>query len=73
VASNLGAKPCFFRSLRISRSAAPGVTAALNQNVEDLALVIDGPRTKRNRGESRLLMAEAGGTRRDWDSKRSAP
>jgi hypothetical protein len=28
--------------LRISRSAAPGVTAALNQNVEDLALVIDG-------------------------------
>jgi hypothetical protein len=27
-----------------------------------------GPRTKRNRDESRLLMAEAWGTRRDWSS-----
>ena len=35
VTSNFGAKPCFLSSLRISRS--------LDKQVEDLALVIDGP------------------------------
>ena len=41
--SNLAAKPCFLSSLRISRSAARLFASALNQHVEDLALVVDGP------------------------------
>ena len=37
VTSNFGAKPCFLRSLRISRS----IPAALHQHVENVAFVID--------------------------------
>jgi len=40
--SNFGAKPCFLSSLRISRSAAR-LSRGAGQEVEDLALVIDGP------------------------------
>jgi hypothetical protein len=42
VVSNFGTKPCFLSSLRISRSAARLSRRALNQHVENLALVIDG-------------------------------
>ena len=67
MASNLGAKPCFFRSLRISRSAAPGVTAALNQHVEDLALVIDGtPEVHPLAGDPHHHLVEVPAMARPW-------
>ena len=42
VVSNFGVKPCFLRSLRISRTAARLLRRRLNQHVENLAFVIDG-------------------------------
>ena len=42
VTSDFGAKPCFLRSLRISRSARSAIAPTLNQHIKHLAFVIDG-------------------------------
>ena len=41
VVTLFGAKPCLRSSLRISLTAARPVSSALNQDLEDLALVVD--------------------------------
>ena len=40
--SNFGTKPCFLSSLRINRRRRPTVASALDEYVENLALVIHG-------------------------------
>ena len=42
VVRSFGAKPCFLSSLRIQPQRCALVAPALNQHIEDLALIIDG-------------------------------
>jgi len=42
VVSNFGVKPCFLRELTHQPECRPLVAPALNQHIENLALVIDG-------------------------------